>query len=61
VLSSYVSGWLLKSYELPPPNCTSIECKPYVITWGMSAAVLGAVALLTVLLAFVSMRRRDVT
>jgi len=61
VLSSYVSGWLLKRYELPPSNCQSLDCKAYVITWGMSAAVLGGVVLATVLLAFVSMRRRDVT
>ena len=58
-LSSYVTGWLLKRYELPPSNC--VDCKAYVITWGMSAAVLGAVVVATVLLAFVSMRRRDVT
>jgi ABC-2 type transport system permease protein len=61
VLSSYVSGWLFKRYELPPSNCAGLECKAYVITWGMSAAVLGAVVLATVLVAFVSMRRRDVT
>jgi ABC-2 type transport system permease protein len=65
-LSTYVIGWLFKRYELTsagPANCTANGCAvhTYVITWGMSSAVLGAVVAVVVLLAFVAMRRRDVT
>jgi ABC-2 type transport system permease protein len=66
VLSSYAAAWLDKRYEL---FTDSVECPPrgpctdphaYVITWQMSAAVFGGIALLLVLAAYVSMRRRDV-
>ncbi len=65
-LSTYVIGWLFKRYELAssgPADCTARGCTvhTYVVTLGMSSAVLGAVVAVVVLLAFVAMRRRDVT
>jgi ABC-2 type transport system permease protein len=65
-LSSYAAAWLDKRYELlsPAADCAPGEpgCGPtaYVITWPMSAAVLGAIVLALLLSAYVSMRRRDV-
>jgi|tagenome__1003787_1003787.scaffolds.fasta_scaffold20854316_1 ABC-2 type transport system permease protein len=65
-LSSYAAGWLEKRYELlaPAADCAAGDpgCgpAPYVITWQMSAAVLGAIVLVLLLSAYVSMRRRDV-
>lgn len=66
-LSTYVFAWLAKRYELPVfngPTCGPSGCaelKPYVVTWGTSAGVLGAVLVVLLMLAFVSTRRRDVT
>jgi hypothetical protein len=64
-LSTYVLAWLLKRYELTseaPPDCGPTGCvvHTYVVTWGMSAVVLGTLAVIALLLAFVSIRRRDV-
>jgi hypothetical protein len=64
-LSTYVIGWLIKKYELArnaPPVCGPKGCQPevYVITWGMSGAVMAAILAVLLAGAFVSMRRRDV-
>lgn len=66
-LSSYMLAWMQKRYELPPVEpftCTGGTCAPpagYVLTYGMSAAVVGTILLALLLLTFTAMHRRDVT
>lgn len=65
-LSTYVGAWLVKKITLydetptcGPSGCTEIQ--HYDITWQRGGAVLGTIAVVGLLAAFLAMRRRDVT
>jgi ABC-2 type transport system permease protein len=65
---TYLQAWMEKATTLQNYDSCSFdfnqgECKPeeYTITWQQSGVLLGSVLLLTVGLAYWSMRRRDVT
>lgn len=66
VLSTYVTSWFLKKYELIDwDSCTFSEgqCEPKTmfVTWQDSAMLFGAGTMLVLVLASWLMRRRDIT
>jgi hypothetical protein len=66
MLSTYGLAWVLKSWKLEDYNVCDWslgQCEPQtlVITWQDAAPVYGALVVIAVVLAFWSIRRRDIT